>query len=62
MLNFCRIANPQAQGTTPLNYTLFPNCMEPSAHICFKGNFRNTACGIDFAPAISFINFLYEFA
>ena len=45
-----------------LNYTLFANCGKFSAHTCFEGGFRNTARGIDFAPAISFINFLYEFA
>ena len=46
MLNFCRIANPQAQGTTPLNYTLFPNCAKPSVHACFEGSFRNTGMAV----------------
>ena len=47
MLNFCRIANPQAQDTTPLNYTLFPNCRKPSVRPCLEGGFRNSACGIE---------------
>lgn len=45
-----------------LNYTLFPNCGKFSVHTCFEGGFGNTARGIDFASAIGFISFLYEFA
>ena len=62
MLTSYHVANPQVPDATPLNYTFFLSCGKPSVHACFECNFRNTACGIDFAPAISFINFLYEFA